>query len=58
MNKYSILLNIVLYYEGKEDNMAKNEFVCDCNIIHEDVVKDTLNKMKDEDLLNKLSDFF
>jgi len=38
--------------------MAKNEFVCDCNIIHEDVVKDTLNKMKDEDLLNKLSDFF
>ena len=38
--------------------MAKNEFVCDCNIIHEDVVKDTLNKMKDEDLLNKLSEFF
>ena len=38
--------------------MAKNEFMCDCNIIHEDVVKDTLNKMKDEDLLNKLSDFF
>lgn len=38
--------------------MAKNEFICDCNIIHEDVVKDTLNKMKDEDLLNKLSDFF
>ena len=38
--------------------MAKNEFICDCNIIHEDVVKDTLNKMKDEDLLNKLSEFF
>ena len=38
--------------------MAKNEFICDCNIIHEDVVKDTLNKMKDDDLLNKLSDFF
>ena len=38
--------------------MSKNEFVCDCNIIHEDVVEDTINKMADEDLLNKLSDFF
>ena len=38
--------------------MAKNEYICDCNIIHEDVVQDTLNKMRDEDLLNKLSDFF
>ena len=38
--------------------MSKNEFVCDCNIIHEDIVKDTLNKMADEDLLNKLAEFF
>ena len=21
--------------------MSKNEFICDCNIIHEDIVKDT-----------------
>ena len=38
--------------------MSKNEFKCDCNVIHEDSVKDTLNKMADEDLLNKLSKFF
>ena len=34
--------------------MSKNEFICDCNIIHQDIVNDTLNKMGDEDLLNKL----
>lgn len=38
--------------------MAKNEFACDCNIIHEDIVKDTLNKMPDEDTFNKLAEFF
>lgn len=38
--------------------MSRNEFVCDCNIIHQDIVKDTIEKMADEDLLNKLSNFF
>ena len=38
--------------------MSKNEFVCDCNIIYEDIVKDTINKMADEELLNKLAEFF
>lgn len=38
--------------------MSKNEFVCDCNIIHKDKVEDTLKKMPDGDLLTKLADFF
>lgn len=38
--------------------MAKNEFICDCNMIHEDVVVDTKSKMLDEDLFNKLAEFF
>ena len=38
--------------------MSKNEFICDCNIIHQDVVNDTLNKMPDSDLFNKLAEFF
>ena len=38
--------------------MSKNEFICDCNIIHEDVVKDTLSKMPEGDLFNKLAEFF
>lgn len=38
--------------------MSKNEFVCDCNIIHKDIVEDTIKKMGDEDVLNKLADFF
>ena len=38
--------------------MSINEFICDCNIIHEDVVKDTLNKMPDQQLFNKLAEFF
>ena len=39
-------------------NMSKNEFICDCNIIHEDMVNDTISQMADEDLLNKLAEFF
>ncbi len=38
--------------------MSKNEFVCDCNIIHKEVVENTLKQMADEDLLNKLAEFF
>ena len=38
--------------------MSKNEFICDCNIIHQNVVNDTLSKMPDSDLFNKLAEFF
>lgn len=38
--------------------MSKSEFVCDCNIIHKDVVDKMLKEMADEDLLNKLTEFF
>ena len=38
--------------------MSKNEFICDCNIIHKDIVEDTIKKMADEELLNKLAEFF
>ena len=38
--------------------MSKNEFICDCNIIHQEIVKDTLKNMVDEELLSNLSDFF
>ncbi len=38
--------------------MSKNEFICDCNIIHDDIVKHTLNNMASEDVFNKLAEFF
>ena len=38
--------------------MAKNEFVCDCNVIHKDVVDKTRKNMLEEDTLNKLAEFF
>lgn len=38
--------------------MSKNEFVCDCNVIHKDVVDKTINNMPDQDLFNKLAEFF
>lgn len=38
--------------------MAKNEFICDCNIIHQDIVNNTLKSMVDEDLFYKLAEFF
>lgn len=38
--------------------MLKSEFTCDCNIIHEDIVKQTLEKMPEENLFSKLAEFF
>lgn len=38
--------------------MSKNEFICDCNIIHQDIVNHTLKNMADEDVFNKLAEFF
>ena len=42
----------------EEDRMSINEYMCDCNIIHEDVVKNTLNKMPEKELFQKLAEFF
>ena len=38
--------------------MSKNEFICDCNVIHQDVVNNTLKNMPDADTFNKLAEFF
>ena len=38
--------------------MSINELMCDCNIIHEDAVNKTLKKMPNQDLFNKLAEFF
>ncbi len=38
--------------------MAKNEFVCDCNVIHQDVVDKIIKEMLIDDLFYKISDFY
>ena len=38
--------------------MSKNEFVCDCNTIHKEVVDNTLKKMPEQDEFNKMAEFF
>ena len=38
--------------------MSKNEFICDCNVIHQDVVDNTIKKMPEADTFNKLAEFF
>ena len=38
--------------------MSTNEFICDCNIIHQEVVDETLKKMPKQDLFNQLAEFF
>lgn len=45
-------------YKRRGFYMSKNEFICDCNIIHEDVVNKTLAKMPEQELFNKLAEFF
>ena len=38
--------------------MSINEYMCDCNIIHQDAVNKTLKKMPNQDLFDKLAEFF
>ena len=38
--------------------MSKNEFICDCNVIHENAVKDVKNSMPSENTFNNLADLF
>ncbi len=38
--------------------MSKNEYVCDCNMVHEEMVSDTLSKMPNTEILHNLADFF
>ncbi len=38
--------------------MAKNEFICDCNVIHQDVVDKIAKEMLIDDLFYKISDFY
>ena len=38
--------------------MSRNEFSCDCNIIHKEAVDKVLNKMPSENTFNHLADLF
>ncbi len=38
--------------------MSKNEYICDCNMVHEEMVNDTLSKMPNTETLHNLADFF
>ena len=38
--------------------MSRNEFTCDCNIIHRHVVEEVLKTMPDENTFNHLADLY
>ncbi len=38
--------------------MSKNEFVCDCNVIHQDIVDKMTKEMLVDDLFYKIADFY
>lgn len=38
--------------------MSKNEFICDCSVIHQDAVDNTIKNMPEENVFNKLAEFF
>ena len=38
--------------------MARNEFICDCNAIHKDVVDYTSKNMLEADTFNRIAGFF
>jgi len=38
--------------------MAKNEFICDCNVIHKDIVEKMSKEMLSEDLFYTIADFY
>lgn len=45
-------------YNNYGDDMKKSNYVCDCNIIHEDKVNNCINNMLDESIFLKLSNLY
>ena len=38
--------------------MPENKFCCDCNAVHEETVKNAIDRMPHDDKLKKISDFY
>lgn len=38
--------------------MPKNEFICDCSAVHQDLVAQTLARMPEEEMLRRAADFY
>lgn len=38
--------------------MPKNEYICDCNVVHEDTVEAALSKMPPDTIIQEMSSFF
>ena len=38
--------------------MPKNEYLCDCNIVHEESVKRARREMPDDSIITNISDFY
>ncbi len=38
--------------------MSKNEYVCDCNAVHQEKVTDTINKMPNDYIFDNLAGFY
>ncbi len=38
--------------------MPKNEFTCDCNAVHHDLVEKALSQMPQEEVFSRLADFY
>lgn len=46
----------MIHYE--EESKMKNEFICDCNTIHQDVVDKVAKKMLDQSLIFQIANFY
>ena len=55
---YNIVEYILNYIKKEGKPMSRNEFICDCNIIHKEIVENTLKQMPDDNLFFKLAEFF
>ena len=51
-------IELIFNYNLDGDDMKKNSYVCDCNIIHEDKVNSCINSMPNEDIFLKLSNLY
>ena len=38
--------------------MSENEFICECNVVHQDVVDNTIKNLPESEIFYKLAEFF
>jgi ArsR family transcriptional regulator len=55
---YNKSITVEQIFNQEEEKMSRNEYICDCDALHEELVMKALKDMPDKNVFNNLSRFY